>query len=218
MKRIITVILTLTLVLTLTACKGDMTIIQPEQRSISDNNNEMSQVEEPKENASVNTCEEAPDVYSTFKDIPDDIYEFAITYMMAREISNVEARQYVRYFGENAEFMMEAWGNNLTWLEEWNIDRFEKVNNNLYVFFVYWKVGHDYDEDYTGPRREESGYIPYFVCLMDEELFIVHALQFLPQGYGDGLDSMNYQAVHYGVDEDDIVSLDDVVAFQEQDE
>jgi len=53
---------------------------------------------------------------------------------------------------------------------------------------------------------------------MDEELFIVHALQFLPQGYGDGLDPMNYQAVHYGVDEGDIISLDDVLAFQEQDE
>ena len=161
------------------------------------------------------TQEDTSEPVFIFGDIPDYIYEFAITYMKAREVSNVEARRYVRYFGDNADFMMEAWGNNLTWLEEWNIDRFEHINDDLYVFYVYWKVGHDYDDDYTGPRRQESGYIPYFVCLMDNEMFIVHALQFLPQGYGDGLNPESYQSVQYNVDPDDIVDLGDVLALQE---
>ena len=59
--------------------------------------------------SSEETPEDVSKAVIVFEDIPVNIYEFAVTYMKAREISNVEARRYVRYFGDNADFMMEAW-------------------------------------------------------------------------------------------------------------
>jgi len=151
----------------------------------------------------------------SYDDVPNDVYEFAISYLKAREISCFEALQYVRYYGEYGDFMMQAWGNNPTWLEEWCIDRFERINDNLFVFFLYWKSGIRIIEDeiYTGPKRVDSGYLPYFVCLMDKEMFIVHALQFLPPGYGDGLNPENYEIIDFGLDPNDIIDVSDVVAF-----
>jgi hypothetical protein len=91
----------------------------------------------------------------------------------------------------------------------------DEIKSVLDAFFVYWKAGFEPDEDYTGPMRQDSGYIPYFVCLMDEEMFIVHGLVFLPEGYGDDLDPEDYQAVHYNIDPDDLIDLSDVIAFND---
>lgn len=153
--------------------------------------------------------------YEDTQNVPRDIYDFAINFMRTREISEAKASQYVRFFGEYGDFMMGAMKESLSWAGEWSIDRFEKVDDNLYLFYQHYVEGYDPDEEYTGPPRPRSSYTPLFIYITNEEKSIVFGYRWLPQEYRDKLNPDDFPEYYWDTNLDDINDVEDIIRFQD---
>lgn len=151
--------------------------------------------------------------YEETEDIPKEVYDFVINYMQVRETSEAEASQYIKFFGEHSDFMMSISKESISWVGEWAIDRFEKIDDKLYVFFQHYVQGFDPEEIYTGPTRP-SFYMPFFVYIAGGNMCIVQGFEWLPQECRDRLNPEDYITYIFDMDPNDIVDVEDVIRFQ----
>jgi hypothetical protein len=129
---------------------------------------------------------------NTFTDIPQNVFDFVIHYFNTLGISlEIAETHYVRRLGvyeEYVDFFLDLQKNSYPTIRYFSIEHASKINDNLFVFTVYFEEGGNIGPATSSIRTHT------FVGIINDEMFIMPSVGGVPEELSHGLDREKYRA------------------------
>jgi hypothetical protein len=187
------------------------------QRGETTSEPEVSAALTPTQKTPIASSADAEHKFTAPEDVPQNVFDFMVNYLNACMISNAEAFPYVRFFSEYADTYVFSYLHAGIRVGKWEINSFERINENLYAVNYYyehitpreelidgeWVI---YEDDWV---VDYTGNAPNFVGILDGEMFVIINVREVPEELAEGLDREKYR-----VTGDNFVNVEDLVPVQ----
>lgn len=140
---------------------------------------------------------DTPHADNPFSDIPDSVYTFFTDYMEAAKEGYSTVLDW-EYFPEEYEWAKTLTAQSNQYVIEYEIEKAECLNDDLYAFVVSVKTNISFDK-----------YVPaaHFVARLNDEFYLIPTVDYIPDALRGNLDLEEYsfEALNEGITPDDPV-------------